>query len=44
MGQPVMEQAGAVEAVQAVVDYCTEHYGALSFGAGGSLKLIQIKV
>ena len=35
--QPVMEQAGAVEAVQAVVDYCTEHYGALSFGAGGSL-------
>lgn len=36
-----MEQAGAVEAVQAVVDYCTEHYGALSFGAGGSLKLIQ---
>ncbi len=39
--QPVMEQAGAVEAVQAVVDYCTEHYGALSFGAGGSLKLIQ---
>lgn len=39
--QPVMEQAGAVEAVQAVVDYCTEHYGSLSFGAGGSLKLIQ---
>lgn len=39
--QPVMEQAGAVQAVQAVVDYCTEHYGALSFGAGGSLKLIQ---
>ena len=39
--QPVMEQGGAVEAVQAVVDYCTEHYGALSFGAGGSLKLIQ---
>ena len=27
-------QAGAVEAVKAVVDYCTEHYGALSFGAG----------
>ena len=39
--QPVMERAGAVQAVQAVVDYCTEHYGALSFGAGGSLKLIQ---
>ena len=39
--QPVMEQAGAVQAVQAVVHYCTEHYGALSFGAGGSLKLIQ---
>lgn len=39
--QPVMEEAGAVQAVQAVADYCTEHYGALSFGAGGSLKLIQ---
>lgn len=30
--QPVMEQAGAVEAVQAVVDYCTEHYAARAKG------------
>ncbi len=42
--QSVMEAAGAVQAVQAVVDYCTAHYGPLSFGAGGSLKLIQSRV
>ena len=42
--QTVMEEAGAVEAVKAVVDYCTEHYGALSFGAGDALKLIQSRV
>ena len=42
--QAVMEQARAAEAVRAVVDYCTEHYGPLSFGAGGSLKLIQSRV
>lgn len=40
----VMETAGAVEAVQDVVDYCTEHYGALSFGTGETLKLIQSRV
>ena len=39
-----MEQARAAEAVRAVVNYCTEHYGPLSFGAGGSLKLIQSRV
>ena len=42
--QSVMESAGAVEAVKAVVDYCTEHYGKLSFGAGETLKLIQSRV
>ena len=42
--QAVMEAAGAAEAVKAVVDYCTEHYGPLSFGAGGTLKLIQSRV
>ena len=42
--QAVMEAAGAAEAIQAVVDYCTEHYGPLSFGADGSLKLIQSRV
>ena len=36
-----MESAGAVNAVKAVVDYCTEHYGSLSFCADGTLKLIQ---
>ena len=42
--QAVMEEAGAVEAVKAVVDYCTEHYGTLSFGSGETLKLIQSRV
>ena len=40
----VMESAGAVDAVRAVVDYCTEHYGPLSFGMGDPLKLIQSRV
>lgn len=40
----VMESAGAVDAVCAVVDYCTEHYGPLSFGMGDTLKLIQSRV
>ena len=42
--QAVMEEAGAVDAVKAVVDYCTEHYGKLSFGSGETLKLIQSRV
>lgn len=42
--QSVMESAGAVEAVRAVVNYCTEHYGPLSFGMGDRLKLIQSRV
>lgn len=40
----VMESAGAVEAIRSVVDYCTEHYGPLSFGSGTTLKLIQSRV
>ena len=39
-----MEAAGAADAVKAVVDYCTEHYGRLSFGTGETLKLIQSRV
>lgn len=42
--QSVMEEAGAADAVKAVVDYCTEHYGSLAFGTGGTLKLIQSRV
>lgn len=42
--QTVMEEAGAAEAVKSVVDYCTEHYGFLSFGSGDTLKLIQSRV
>ena len=42
--QAVMEAAGAVDAVKAVVDYCTEHYGKLSYGTGDTLKLIQSRV
>ena len=36
--------AGAAEAVKSVVDYCTAHYGMLSFGSGDTLKLIQSRV
>ncbi|WP_191400243.1 hypothetical protein [Flavonifractor sp. An306] len=42
--QAVMEEVGAVDAVKEVVDYCTEHYGTLSFGTGETLKLIQSRV
>lgn len=42
--QAVMEAAEAVDAVKEVVDYCTEHYGSLSFGTGETLKLIQSRV
>ena len=38
------EAAGAAEAVKSVVDYCTAHYGMLSFGSGDTLKLIQSRV
>ncbi|HIQ96116.1 MAG TPA: hypothetical protein IAB26_06105 [Candidatus Limivivens merdigallinarum] len=42
--QSVMEAAGAVEAVKAVAEYCTEHYGSLSFTNGGTLELVQSRV
>lgn len=42
--QEVMEKANASEAVKQVAEYCTEHYGSLSFGSNGSLKLIQSRV
>ena len=42
--QAVMEAADAVDAVKEVVDYCTEHYGKLSYGTGDTLKLIQSRV
>lgn len=42
--QEVMESAKAIEAIQTVVDYCTAHYGPLSFGMGDTLKLIQSRV
>lgn len=42
--QAVMEAAEAVDAVRSVVDYCSAHYGPLSFGAGETLKLIQSRV
>mgnify|MGYP006067646931 FL=1 len=42
--QGLMEEAGAEEAVRAVVDYCTEHYGPLSFGQEGTLKLVQSRI
>lgn len=42
--QKIMEQAGAVEVVRAVVEYCAAHYGTLSFGSGETLKLIQSRI
>ena len=42
--QAVMEAAGAAEAVKSVVEYCTKHYGRLSFGSADKLKLIQSRV
>ena len=43
--QTIMEQAGAADAVKAVVDYCVQHYGLPpAFGTSGSLKLIQSRV
>lgn len=42
--QAVMEAAGAADAVKSVADYCTAHYGTLSFGTGDTLKLIQSRV
>ena len=42
--QSVMEEADAEKAVASVIDYCTEHYGPLSFAGNGSLKLIQSRV
>lgn len=42
--QPIMEQAGVSGAVKSVIDYCTSHYGPLSFYADGTFKLIQQRV
>ena len=42
--QPIMEAAGAAEAVRAVAQYCAEHYGLSSFASYGTLKLIQSRV
>ena len=40
----VMEQVGAKQAIRQVIEYCTEHYGPLSFYADGAFKLIQTRV
>lgn len=42
--EAIMQQADAAGVVEAVVEYCTAHYGALSFGSTGTLKLIQGRV
>ena len=42
--QAVMEQSHASDAIRQVVEYCTAHYGPLSFYSGGTLKLIQSRV
>lgn len=40
----IMEAARAKEAIQQVIEYCTNHYGPLNFYNNGSLKLIQSRV
>lgn len=42
--QDIMTQANAADAVRDVVEYCAAHYGALSFGSGETLKLIQSRI
>ena len=43
--QEIMEAAQAANAVRAVIEYCTEHYGSLSFAeSNGTLKLVQSRV
>lgn len=42
--EAVMEEASAVSAIETVMNYCTDHYGPLSFRAGNTLKLIQSRV
>ncbi|MBS5144019.1 MAG: hypothetical protein KHY89_00695 [Butyricicoccus pullicaecorum] len=42
--QEIMEQVNAADAVRDVVEYCTAHYGELSFGSGETLKLIQSRI
>lgn len=42
--ETVMEEAGAANAIRAVIQYCTDRYGPLSFLSGNTLKLIQSRV
>ncbi len=42
--QEIMKQVNAADAVRDVVEYCTAHYGKLSFGNGETLKLIQSRI
>lgn len=40
----IMEQAHVEDAVRAVIEYCTEHYGPLSFYENGTIKLLMTRV
>lgn len=42
--QPIMEQFKAADAMRAVLEYCTEHYGTLPMAADGTLKLVQSRI
>ena len=42
--QPIMEAAGAKDAVKYVIEYCTGHYGPLESYSNGRLKLVQKRV
>lgn len=42
--EAIMEQAHVEDAVRAVIEYCTEHYGPLSFYENGTIKLLMTRV
>lgn len=42
--EAIMEQAHVENAVRAVIEYCTEHYGPLSFYEDGTIKLLMTRV
>lgn len=42
--QSIMKQAGAVQAIQQVIEYCTQRIGSLSFASDQGLKLIESRI
>lgn len=42
--EAILEQANVEDAVRQVIEYCTEHYGPLSFYEDGTIKLLMTRV